>query len=285
MTARYPYAVSFGPAWSAQSSAAIPAHAAWNAQRYPSYEPSATPFVDYGSQRRATVGCSGKKKAGGKPCCDGCAKGGDCGSKATVGRSPRGWRVGAIISSAEEKNALQTEVLKLVADVSAAEQIEDKDRAAKIADSWGAVACASAGLAWDCATGNCLQAPDPTLKSYECIPGVSSKARSFSLNDLRPFLDKWEPLLTSITATSAMENITLDCQKLVALWKSIGFTTSAVPPAISKPGIVEGVQDLGAFLVTAAPWLLGGVALLYAAPFLVPVVDRAISSLTSKRAK
>lgn len=93
MPPRYPYAVALGPA-----------HASWGARRYPSYDPSSASFVDYGQRvssaraQASTVGCSGKKKAGGKPCCDGCAKGGGCGDKAAVGRGAqrtRGWRVGA----------------------------------------------------------------------------------------------------------------------------------------------------------------------------------------------
>ena len=189
-------------------------------------------------------------------------------SSVVVAGAPRAM-VGALTVSAEERNAMQAQVSIFQQDVDKAEVAESSDRAAKLTNLWGATACAAAGLKWDCGTGNCVQEPDPSLASYECLPGVSSKLRQFQLNRLRPFLVDWELYLTSAGAAigvATFEALKLRFQQLVGEWTSLGQSTTAVPPAVSTPG--------GAFETATEwlPWVLGagvlGVVLYLASPLI-----------------
>lgn len=195
--------------------------------------------------------------------------------------APGAWMLGgggyqtarALIVTADERNQMNAQVLQFRADVDATEAQESAGRATRIADTWGATACAAAGLAWDCSTGNCVQQPDPTQSTYGCIGGVSFAARDFRTNQLTPFLYEWEGNLTGGSALGVInfEQLKTRLHSLVAEWKALGFATSAVPPPIKPPG------DLLETTATWLPWVLGGAAVLAAGWFLLPVLAPVIA--------
>ena len=195
------------------------------------------------------------------------------------------WQLGgvqtarALIVTAAERNEMNAQVLQFRTDVDAAEALESSGRATRYSQIIGMAGCRIADLAWDCQTMKCVNTPDPLEETYRCVPGVSFTARDFRTNQLTPFLLDWEGNLTGGSAIGVInfEQLKARFHSLVADWKALGFSTSAVPPPVKPPG--DLLETTAAWL----PWVLGGAEVLAAGWFLLPVLAPAAAAAMGGR--
>lgn len=186
------------------------------------------------------------------------------------------YQVGALTVSAEEREAVQVQVVQFLSDVDTAITADVK-RLGIALDK-----CAHDGMSWDNTNNVCTTVPDPDGHSY---PGtITSNLLNFRNGFLAPFLVDWEQFQTSWSQSVAVpvfEELKARFQQLVSDWKSMGQTTTAKPPAVATPGVVDDITDAAK---SYGPWLIGGGILIAGLYLLGPAIASGIAtSLVSRK--